>query len=371
MDAAARTGGSPLAGWPAYLIVLLVLAAAVYSFAHRPLPPFPATEIHPDRLLVNGLAQKGSRLIAAGELGHILYADNADGPWHEAKIDPDRGSTFTRAAFIDDKTALAVGHDGWIVRSTDGGMTWKEAAFDPNRPDPLLGVAGPFDSKLFAFGAFGLFMSSNDMGQTWQSAPLVIDSGDKKPEPAKRAEVDPNADPFANFGKEETQPDRHMNAMISLSDGSLLLVGERGLLLQSRDSGATWKELPSIYTGSFFGALALPQDHVMVFGMRGNAFVSGDLAKTWQKSETPLTISLFGGAVLPSGAVVLVGDHNAVLKSDDLGAHFTVASQAEHHGLAASLAEVVVLPNGQLLTAGDGGVSRPAASAPAPAGGAP
>lgn len=362
-----RTGGGPLAGWPAYLVVAIVLVAAFYSFAHRPLPPFPATQIHADRLLVNGLAQKGTRLIAAGELGHILYADNPDGPWQEARVEPARGSTFTRAVFIDDKTALAVGHDGWIVRSTDGGVNWKEAAFDPNRPDPLLGVAGPFDGKLYAFGAFGLFMTSADQGQTWQAAPLTVTGDDSNKAQAKPAEVDPNADPFANFGKQEAQADRHMNQMISLSDGSLLLVGERGLLMQSRDSGATWKELPSIYAGSFFGALALPQDHVLVFGMRGNAFLSSDLGKTWQKSEMPLNISLFSGTVLPNGQVVLVGDNNAVLKSTDLGAHFTVFSQAEHHGLAASLSEVIVLPDGQLLTAGDGGVTRVGANATAPA----
>ena len=366
MAGAARNNGGPLAGWPAYLIVLIVLGAALYSFAHRPLPPFPPTEIHPDRLLVNGLAQKGTRLIAAGELGHILYADNVDGPWTEAKIDHARGSTFTRARFVDDKTTLAVGHDGWIVRSTDNGESWKEVAYDEQRPDPLLGVAGPFDGKLYAFGAFGLFMSSSDMGQTWQTAPLTIvaDEAAKK-EPAKPAEPDPNADPFAAFSAKETQPDRHLNAMIALADGSLLLVGERGLMLQSRDSGATWKELPSIYAGSFFGALALAQDRVIVFGMRGNAFTSSDMGKTWQKSEMPLNVSLFSGTTLANNDVILVGDNNAVLKSSDFGAHFAILSQAEHRGLAAAIAEVVALPNGTLLTAGDGGVTRVGAHAPA------
>src|SRR5689334_25255050 len=169
-----KADGGLLGAWPALLVVGLVLLAALYSFAHRPLPPFPATAIHPDKLLVNGLAQRGSRLVAAGELGHILIADSPDGPWREAKVEPERGSTFTRVAFIDDKVALAVGHDGWIVRSEGGGETWKEAAFDQGRPDPLLGIAGPFDNKLFAFGAFGLFTTSEDGGKTWTTSPLVI-----------------------------------------------------------------------------------------------------------------------------------------------------------------------------------------------------
>ena len=353
--------GGALKGAPAYAVVLLVLGAAVYSFSHRPLPPFPPTEIHADRLLINGLALQGSRIVAAGELGHILYADSPDGPWIEAKIDKDRGSTFTRAAFTGDKTALAVGHDGWIVRSTDGGATWKEVAFDEQRPDPLLGVAGPFDGKLFAVGAFGLYETSTDGGVTWTNAPINIVK-DEKPGVKKAAAVDPNADPFANFTAGDAQPDRHMTAMVRLADGSLLLAGEKGLLLQSADLGASWKELPSIYEGSFFGALALPDGKVLVYGMRGNAFTSADNGKTWQKSEMPLNVSLFGGTLLADKSIVLVGDNNLVLKSTDGGAHFAVASQAAHHGLAASLAEVVALPGGGLLTSGDGGVLKMASA---------
>jgi len=370
-DAGTAGGAGPFAAWPAYLMVLLVLLAAIYSFSHRPPPPFPPTAIYPDRLLVNGLAQSGSRLVAAGELGHILIADGPDGPWRSAKVEPDRGSTFTRAAFIDAKTALAVGHDGVIVRSADGGETWKEVAFDAQRPDPLLGIAGPFDGKLFAFGAFGLFLTSADQGQTWQPATLAIE-GEEAVAAAPAAEADPNADPFANFSETPTDSsaDRHLNAMISVPDGSLLLVGERGLVLQSRDSGATWSKLDTGYTGSFFGALALTDNRLLVYGMRGNAFVSADLGKTWQKSETPGTVSLFSGVVLPSGAVVLVGDNNTVLVSRDGGAHFSVSSAAEHSGLAAGLAEVIALPDGSLLTAGDGGIVRRTLAA-APAGAQP
>ena len=350
---------------PAYIMVLLVLVAAVYSFAHRPPPPFPPTQIYPDKLLVNGLAMSGSRFVAAGELGHILIADSPDGPWREAKVEPMRGSTFTRAAFVDDKTAFAVGHDGWIVRSADGGETWKEVAFSAERPDPLLGIAGPYDGKLYAFGAFGLFLVSADQGQTWQPAELAIEGeGEQAAAPAVPAEEDPNADPFANFseGGSGGQADRHINQMISVPDGSLLLVGERGLLLQSKDSGATWKKLESGYQGSFFGALAPAEGRLLVFGMRGNAYHSNDAGQTWTKSETPNTVSLFSGTLLPNGHVVLVGDNNTVLLSTDGGAKFTLSSEAKVRGLAAGLSEVVALPDGQLLTAGDGGiVKRPLA----------
>lgn len=349
----AKAGVGVLAAWPAHGMVALVVAAALYSFAHRPAPPFPPTAVHPEKLLVNGLAQQGSRLVAAGELGHILIADNPQGPWREARIEPQRGSTFTRAAFIGDKVALAVGHDGWIVRSEDAGESWKEVAFDQGRPDPLLGIAGPFDGTLFAFGAFGLLLTSGDLGQSWQPAPLAIE---ETAEARKaKAEVDPDADPFANFNTQDSQADRHLNAMARLPDGSLVLVGERGLVLQSRDLGASWKTIESGYEGSFFGAFAL-DDRLLVYGMRGNAFYSDDQGKSWHKAETPRVVSLFSGTVLKNGAVVLVGDNNTVLISKDRGAKFELASEAKVRGFAAGLAEAVELPDGSLLTAGDSGI---------------
>lgn len=362
----ATANGGMLAAWPAHLMVLLVVAAALYSFSHRPLPPFAPTEVRPDKLLVNGLAQQGTRLIAAGELGHILVADNPDGPWRGARVEPARGSTFTRAAFIGDRLALAVGHDGWIVRSADGGESWQEMAFDEARPDPLLGIAGPYDGKLFAFGAFGLFMTSLDLGQTWETAPLTIEEADG----AGKPEVDPNADPFANFAAQGSPADRHLNAMTRLPDGSLVLVGERGLVLQSRDLGATWKTLTSGYEGSFFGVLALTGEggvRVLAYGMRGNAYFTDDQGKTWTRAETPRMASLFSGTVLKGGDVVLVGDNNTILRSRDRGAHFALADEAKIRGLAAGLAEVLELPDG-LLTVGDGGIVRRPAPAPKEAG---
>ena len=338
--------------WPSYALVVIVLAAAVYAFSHRPPPPFPATQIFPDRLLITGIAASGSRVVAVGEQGHILVG-NAGDPFHEAKVDKPRGSTLTRVVFVDQNTAIAVGHDGWILRSEDLGETWKDIAFDTSRADPLIGIAGPFNGKLFAFGAFGLFKTSTDLGRSWTPETLVIEEDKSK----AAVVVDENADPFANFsGGGGGLADRHLNAMVQAGDGSLLLFGEQGLMLKSTDNGASWKPLPAVYAGSYFGALNLPDGSLLAFGMRGNAFVSRDHGVTWKKSEVPLNVSLFGGAITPKGEVVLVGDNNTVLISGDGGAHFTLAAQADHRGLAAGLAAVLPLKNGDLLTGGDGGL---------------
>lgn len=382
-----RAAGS----WPAWLMVIAVVAGAYFAFSHRPAPPSAPTQVYPERLHVNALANVGKRFAAAGEQGRILIADDASGPWREARVEPQRGSTFTYILALDDKSALAVGHDGWIVRSADAGESWKEVAWNTPAPeraavepvaadaaegasaetkestddpfaqaaedeaaDPfagsatvapsvdasdvaLLGIAGPFGGKLFAYGAFGLFLTSTDQGQTWQRQL------------------------FASLG------DRHINAIVRNGEGGLLAVGERGLLARSADNGQSWQNLPEIYAGSFYGALALPGNALIAFGMRGNVFASRDGGGSWRRAQVPLEQSLFGGAIGPDGEAILAGASNTILVSTDQGASFTQVSQKDRR----TVASIVPLPDGRWLTGGDGGISLQQASTQATQGETP
>jgi len=347
--------GSLLRGWPALLLAAAVLAAAVYSFSHRPLPPFPETRVRPDTMMVNALRKQGERLVAVGEQGRILVADSERGPWTEAKVEPQRGSTLTQLLFLGDRQAIAVGHDGWILRSEDGGNSWREVRFDQERSEPLLGLAGPYEGKLYAYGAFGLFLVSADQGRSWRTQALEEEGGaaaaPKPVEPAPAAE-DESYDPFAGgTPQSDGISDRHLNAMARAADGSLWLVGERGLLARSRDGAQSWKVLEPIYAGSFFGVLAFKPSSLLVFGMRGNAFVSHDNGSSWTQSKVPVPLSLFGGSLDGDGNIVLVGASDVVLKSSDRGRSFKLVSQKDRRGLAA-----VVPAGGGWLTAGEAGI---------------
>jgi len=337
---------------PAWLMTVVVLASAVYAFSPRAAPPFAVTQVQPDGLLVTGLARHGNRFLAAGEQGQILVADSFKGPWHTAKVTPQRGSTFTQIAFFGSQLAMAVGHDGWLVRSEDGGETWTEAAFNADLSDPLMGVAGPYDGKFYAYGAFGLLMTSIDQGKTWQKE-TITEAVDPNAAPAAAApEVDPNADPFANFQAGGSMADQHLNAMTRAPDGTLILAGERGQLLRSEDQGKSWKKLPDIYSGSFYGITQTQGGGLLVYGMRGNAFYSGDSGKTWVKSEIPLAVSLFGATLTPRQEVVLVGENNSIFISRDGGKRFKLSSEGGHERLVAA----VPLDSGELLTAGEAGI---------------
>lgn len=388
MSATPAAGGqspastSSTGAWPALVFTVIVAIAAAYAFSPRPAPPFAATEVHPDGLLVDGLARNGDRLIAVGEQGLILLADDIKGPWRVAQVDPQRGSTLTKVKFIDDQLAIAIGHDGWILRSTDRGETWKEAFFiatpkedgedeamssadgaiapppdagmsaeppadasmsaeppaddtgmgfdpfggdsgpAPLQPDPLLGIAGPFNGRLFAFGGFGLMLVSEDQGQSWTRV------------------------------TDDVLGDHHLNAMARAADGALIIVGERGLMARSTDNGDHWQIVPPVYDGSFFGVLALKSKALLAFGMRGHVFRSDDDGKIWTESKVPTGSSLFGGNVGADGDVVLVGAGSTLLVSNDDGRSFTQPVDTDFHDLTT----VLPVTAGSWLVGGDGGL---------------
>ncbi|MGH8430740.1 MAG: WD40/YVTN/BNR-like repeat-containing protein, partial [Solimonas sp.] len=291
--------------------------------------------------------------------------DVKKGGWHEARVDKPRGSTLTQVLPVEG-ALIAVGHDSWILRSEDRGETWTEVNFSTESSDPLLGIAGPYDHKLYAFGSFGLFMVSEDGGKTWKRETLTEEAGaEPAPAPPPAAEADPYADPFANFQAEKASGigDRHLNAMTRAPDGSLWLVGERGLLAHSTNGGQSWKAQPEIYAGAFFGVLALPSRALLVYGMRGNAFYSADQGRTWKKSQIPEALSLFGGTTTIQREVVLVGASNAVFVSGDGGVSFRRVSSSEQKGIAA----VLPLDSGEILTAGEGGIALRDLNPPPPA----
>lgn len=333
-NAAEHGGSSDISvskGWPALIVAGAVFGAAMYSFSPRPLPYFPDTRLHADSLLMTGLATTGQHYVGVGEQGHVLIADAPQGPWRDARVQPQRGSALTQVRALDGGLLLAVGHDGWIVRSTDGGMNWKEAAFDDNVDSaaPLLGIGGPYNGKLYAYGAFGQLLISTDQGASWQKQ------------------------------SSETLGDRHFYGMTQAADGALWLVGEQGTLLRSGDDGATWAAQPQIYAGSFFGALTLPDRTMLLYGMRGKVFRSGDAGKHWEAVPMPAEVSLFGGALDAEGHAVLAGAGNTVYVSHDNGHSFTQVTTGNRHDLAA----VLPLADGRLLTAGDGGITLDRAGA--------
>ena len=296
-------------------------AAQVYAIE------VPASKIASTLLL--DVASAGSRLVAVGQRGHIIYSDDQGKTWVQAKV-PTR-ALLTAVYFVDAQHGWAVGHDTQILATSDGGTTWTLQYEEPERESPLIDVWFENLDHGIAVGAYGTLLETSDGGKTWEDIGDLLDNEDGV----------------------------HLNALVAVKDGGLLIAGEMGLMFRSQDNGQTWETVQPPYEGSLFGALPLNQSRsLLVFGLRGNVFRSTDFGDSWQQitlpgsGNEPFKFGLAGGASLPDGSVVLVGNGGSVAVSHDDGMTFEVMNVADRQPISS----VVAGPDGQLLVVGQGGV---------------
>ncbi|UVE19549.1 YCF48-related protein [Pseudomonas sp. LS44] len=302
---------------------------------------------------LNALAAAGSRTVAAGQRGHILYSDDGKA-WQQAQVPV--SSDLTALAFPSARQGWAVGHEGVILHTTDGGATWSKQldgrqiaelvgksygapanADDPEAQrlqqeaeafvaqgadKPLLDVWFENDQKGFVVGAFNLILRTEDGGKSWTPWLDRID----------------NPRGMHLYG-------------IRPAGGSLFIVGEQGLALKLDATGQRFQQLQLPYQGTLFGLLG-NAEMVLVYGLRGNAYRSVDGGVSWSKVETHVHAGLTAGIALADGSVVLVSQAGHVLRSRDQGASF---APAKPNRVAPNFA-VAPAAGGAVALAGIGGV---------------
>ena len=283
-----------------------------------------------ESLLLDGAAV-GARLVVVGERGHVLVSTDDGASWTQAEV-PTR-ALLTAVHMHDERTGWAVGHDAVILRTGDGGETWTLMHQAPEEELPLLDVWFRDDRTGFAVGAYGYFLATDDGGETWTSRAISED-------------------------------DFHLNALVPVADGMsesdrpgsrrLYIAAEAGIAYRSDDGGATWRELPSPYAGSWFGGLAPDENRLLLTGLRGHLFRSGDGGETWTEVATGTQATLTGAVRLPSGSIVITGLEGSVLTSDDGGRSVSVRTLPSREGVSAALP----LAGGGVLLIGEFGVER-------------
>lgn len=277
----------------------------------------------PARLAVGSLllagAMAGERLVVVGERGHILISADGGATWQQAAV-PVR-TMLTAVDFANESLGCAVGHDEAIVCTRDGGSTWELTHYSPEEMRPLLAVLFLDERRVLATGAYGCFLESSDGGESWSERRI-------------------------------NEEDMHFNHLARTASGRLYIAAESGTLLRSDDDGVTWKELPSPYSGSFFGTLSLGGEVVLAFGLRGNLFRSENGGESWFEIDTGTEALLGHGVVLADGSVVVSGLGGAVLESRDGGKSFVLHQQQDRKGVTA----VLQARNGSLIRVGEGGV---------------
>jgi photosystem II stability/assembly factor-like uncharacterized protein len=296
----------------------------------RPSEIMPLAQRSPMLALVNS----GKHLVAVGDRGQILVSNNGRN-W--AQVQTPVRSPLTAVSFVDDMNGWAVGHDATILHTANGGKTWELQNFNAELEKPYLSVLFMDASTGFAIGAYGLASKTTDGGKTWTD--LVA--------PAIRGE------------------ELHLNDIIKLGNGNLLVAGEQGTLGLSADGGNTWEKLTSPYEASLFGALPVGEKGALVFGLRGNVFINNDVrSSSWTKIDTKTVDTFFGGTTTADGKLVLVGLSGTILVIDPVSNQARalkirkdemIAGRRITDVVTSTLSAVVPFKEG-LLVAGDEGI---------------
>ncbi len=343
-------------------------AAAVDATAEAPATAAPAAATDPvlldaeimpraSRSMLLDAVRTNSGYFAVGERGHVLVSEDGKS-WTQAKI-PTR-ATLTSIATADGML-WAAGHDGVIVHSTDGGQTWarRRAApwsydiVDPSEGVPVMDLLFTDATHGFAIGAYSLMLVTTDGGVTWTPRSVLGESEPTAEAPAASAGDDWTFDESDLALDAESDP--HLNAIARTGSGALVIAGERGTFLRSRDGGETWENKRLPYEGSMFGVLAWDGDHIMVFGLRGNVYESSNLGDSWTRVETGIGTSLMGGSALPGGGAILVGANGVVLHRADGASPFAATTFETATGETPLLSGVLPAGDAGYLVIGDKG----------------
>lgn len=302
----------------------------------------------------------GDQLVMVGADGHILLRQ-ADGRVVQARVPVDL--LLTAVHFVDAHQGWAVGHDGVVLHSTDGGATWTRqldgrainalmlkwaqgqverlqaastvdeqalenarfalddisAGADAGPSRPLLDVWFRNTREGWVVGAYGTVLQTTDGGDSW----VYI------------------------YGLDN--PDRlHLNSVLGLTNGDLLIAGEGGRLF--RQSAGHWQPAQMLTPASLYKLMQLRDGQVLAMGFGGALFTSHDEGRHWQAATVPGATNLYGAEQLSDDSVLLTGQAG-LLHSKDLQ-HFRVLqprNKAIWLGAAA-------LPDGTLALVGNRGL---------------
>ena len=204
------------------------------------------------------------------------------------------------------------------------------------------------DRRGVAIGAYGLAYHTRDGGESWEELEAPAVRGDEF----------------------------HLNDIIRLTDGRLMIVGEYGLLAVAEDIDSEWRRLQPPYSSSLFGALPLDGGGALIYGLRGNAFISRNLMLVpdidpdfdpvlgtggvklsgagWEPVVTETSNSFFGGVALEAGGFALVGLNGQVVRLDSDG----TLRDARRTESESPLAGAQLGPDRDLLLVGEGGIEH-------------
>jgi photosystem II stability/assembly factor-like uncharacterized protein len=271
------------------------------------------------------IGRAGTRLVAVGRHGHIVYSDDNGATWRQAVVPV--SVDLLGVSFPAPKVGWAVGHEGVVLATRDGGVTWKkqlagkqaaeiavryyktrsaptpeetralaqaEAQQARGGTQPFLDVLFESETSGFVVGAFNIIFRTDDAGRTWV----------------------PWMDRTSN-------PEELHFYAVRGRQGHVFLAGEQGMVWRLQADARKFEPVPTPYTGTFFGLIVADTGSLVAFGMRGTVYRSANEGSTWQTVAVATAAGITAGAVLADGRMALVDQGGNIHLSLDGGKTFT------------------------------------------------
>lgn len=231
-------------------------------------------------LLLGCSGEKGADAVTTGEW-RLLGPKHTNQPLHAVWAAPTG-------------EVVAVGGQGTILVSHDQGKSWEKAAHSSERA--LLAVTGLGD-VIIAVGEGGSLLRSKDKGKTWEAKTSA------------------------------SLTDLHRVFAIG---NDLFAVGVAGTILHSPDMGDTWEEQKSGTRQTLHEIFGSALDNLRVHGEDGVVLVSKDRGATWRSPEGGLSIkngSRLSCVTQGSDGVWYALEKGAVYASEDGGSSWSLFYQ--------------------------------------------
>jgi len=295
---------------------LLATALLPVSLQASPLEAVPAVQssIATQATMLDAV-WAGERVVAVGDHGIVLLSDDQGKNFRQAGSVP-VSTPLTGVSFVDSKRGWAVGHWGAILVTADGGESWNIQRLSSEEDRPLFAVHFFNAQQGVAVGLWAQVLMTEDGGLTWKDQPLQAPPGSKK-------------------------ADLNLLGLFADRQGRLYASGEQGKVLRSDDHGKSWKYLSTGYEGTLWCGAVLADGSLLLGGQRGTLLQGSAEGRDFHRVPTQSKGSVTSVAV--SGSNVLVGGLDGlILTSRDGGRSFKESQSTE----GGSLTAVLLSPEG-------------------------
>jgi photosystem II stability/assembly factor-like uncharacterized protein len=266
-----------------------------------------------------------------GKFGIILLTKDGGKTWQRRPSGTTK--TLSAVSFADHEHGLIVGGGGTLLATSDAGASWR--AQNSGTQDQLLGVYAQSPLQAFAVGAFGTLLSTSDGGQNWSKHELKWDAL------------------IERIVKEGGYVEPNLNAIYFSSREVGWVVGEFGLVLNTKDGGKTWtaqrygNDLPQLYAIKF-----LDDRRGWAMGQAGSLIQTIDGGKQWSGVEIETKRDLYDIS-LEGQRGIIVGDAVALASRDEGSSWRPLSLNSEDQWFSG-----VVLKSNEAIAVGRGGTTQ-------------